>query len=191
MNQELLKRGILASALAVQFGSVSHLAHTFSVVEGVENSFVGWVLALGVEIALAFTAIGHKELQRSRDAGKRRQLVKYLYGFSLINLYGNYYFGITKMGVFEASISRWLPVEHLNHITSIAFAATLPAISLSLIDVYAVISRKVELENAPARTPKPKPEKKPKPKKEETKQEPEPDRDVISLEDNKQTIKKN
>jgi hypothetical protein len=161
----LLRSGVIASIILIQFGSVSHLAYTFATIENKENSLVGWVLALGIEIALAFTAFGLKEQARFKDKSQGAYLRRYLIGFCAINLWGNYFYGVDRLDLIGRAFGDIVSRATLDHINVIVLSASLPLISLALIEVYAVVSKRIEIDaKKPAELkPKKTSEAKPKP----------------------------
>lgn len=142
----LIQKGVMLSIIAIMFGSVSHLAYTFSTIEGVRNSFVGWVLALGVEVATIFTGFGLKEQARFKDKASGKYLRRFLVMFCLINLWGNYYYGIDKMDLIGSVLDGVITLQQLQHLNGIVFSAALPLMAMALIEVYAVVSKRVEIE---------------------------------------------
>ena len=142
-----VKFGILLSLVFVLFGSVSHLAYTYNTIEKDNSGLVGWVLAFGIEMGLAWTAFGLKENKSIKGNEKEaKRLIQYIWLFSIINFFGNYYYSVSKdLEVLSFTFEQFKAVNIMNHLKFFMLSASLPIISLSLIDIYAIVSQKHDM----------------------------------------------
>lgn len=142
-----VKFGILLSLVFVLFGSVSHLAYTYNTIEKDNSGLVGWVLAFGIEMGLAWTAFGLKENKSIKGNEKEaKRLVQYIWLFSIINFFGNYYYSVSMgLGIKSFTIEQFMLVNIMDHIKFSLLSASLPIIGLSLIDIYTIVSQKEEI----------------------------------------------
>lgn len=147
LTYQLVSFGILASILFVLFGSVHHLAFTYNTIEQDNMEYVGWIVALGIELALTLTAFGLREKTKMRDKDGKNWLIFFIIVFCFINFFGNYYYGVAShLQNDNFTFLQFYNIDAMNHFKIILFSSSLPFITLALVMDWTIISKRDDSE---------------------------------------------
>lgn len=146
---------VIAALTAILFGSASHVIFTFQTLD--ENGYAGIVTAIGIEASLILEALAVLEMRNMRvhraeqsefDSIKKR-MFWYAIFFSLINFFGNWYFGISRVLTLTQNVTSpvWDDlslIDNLDHVKILLTSGSLPLMTWALTDTMMIYDARIK-----------------------------------------------
>lgn len=141
--------GIILSIVGVLFGSWSHLAHVYQLVERVpsyEFSLKSWIVASAIEAGmLSISFIISYKRRKEEPAG---YFVFFLLIFAFVNAYANTYSSLANH-VEKDVLLKWRDIAHIDWfvwVTIVITSSFLPLLTVALTELQSIVLLKLRSE---------------------------------------------